>query len=424
MIAGWVAAAGLAIPLSRQVPSRIGWGVLFALAITLRIAVATCFAGRTPAGDALAYIEIAHGMLQGEGIRFHDPFIGSTLRALYPPLYPIVLAGWTSLWGPTVQSLLGLNTLIDGATAYLLYRLGAKFGRAGSGRAAAWAYILWPSVLLSAPLAQKEGLCTLLILSLALAWCRAIEPDRGSRWHIPAVIGLLTGLLALTQPGEAPLGLLFGLVLIPVASLRRVMAAGLRALPFAALVMLPWWVRNALVLGAFVPLTSAGQVSLWIGNNPDSTGNWEPTPPELRGLPELQYARAAGGLAMAWIAVHPGDFLRLTATKFVRALGVSQFGVQRLSFETPPPGRLLTGLLFPLAQASHLFLLAASAAALSFQRWRIGRTPALLLLGCFLQLTLFGVWFEFGERHREFLTPILLLAIAMGFLKERRERPE
>ena len=35
----------------------------------------------------------------------------------------------------------------------------------------------------------------------------------------------------------------------------------------------------------------------------------------------------------------------------------------------------------------------------------------LVIAACGLQLLLFGVWFEFGERHRKFVTPFLLLAL-------------
>ncbi len=38
----------------------------------------------------------------------------------------------------------------------------------------------------------------------------------------------------------------------------------------------------------------------------------------------------------------------------------------------------------------------------------------LLLIAGVAQLALSGVWFEFGERHREFLTPFLLLLGCMA----------
>jgi high-affinity Fe2+/Pb2+ permease len=52
------------------------------------------------------------------------------------------------------------------------------------------------------------------------------------------------------------------------------------------------------------------------------------------------------------------------------------------------------------------------------------RTPGfmmllLLLAACGAQLVLFNLWFEFGERHREFVTPFLLLIISYGLSEAR-----
>lgn len=427
LLLAWLALAALAVPVMRH-----GWrpGIVAGLAVAalaVRIVLAASSFGRTPSGDALYYPVIAQGLLRGDGLQIYEPYIGSTLKALYPPVYPLLLAGWGAIAGFSVASLLALNLAIDGAAAWMLSRLGARLGHPAKGRAAAWLYLIWPSVLFSAPLAQKEGLCTLLILTLASLWLTAIErPDR--RWTSAVPVGVVAGLLALTQPGQAPLAFLIGLSLIPLAGWRGVLAIGLRAVTVVSLVMLPWWLRNWAVLGAFVPLTSAGPISLWIGNNPDATGNWLPTPASLRGLPELSYARAAGALARQWIVEHPRGFVRLTAVKLVRATGVGEFGLVRLAAMTPaaPAGSLAR--LLPIAQGAHLLLLALSGVALVLRRYRIPRLLILLLAACVVQLALFGVWFEFGERHREFMLPFLILAvlIALGsgkFGERQRGRP-
>ncbi len=420
LVIAWLAAAGLAVPLARTVPSRWFAAGLVAVALAFRALVALCFNDRIPSGDAAAYVRIAERLLHGGGLQFHEPYIGLTFQALYPPLYPVALTAWIALAGASTVSLIALNAAIDGATAWLLYMLGKRIGREDVGRSAAWLYVIWPSVLMSAPLAQKEGLCNLLILALAVAWLRAIDTG-AARWTAVATIGALTGMLALTQPGEAPLGALFGLALIPLSSVRAILAIGLRAIPFAVAVMLPWWLRNAIVFGAFVPLTSAGPISLWIGNNPGATGNWLPPPVAAPGATELGYGRQAGAVAREWIAQHPAEFVRLTATKFVRALGVGQFGVERLALMMPHPSPALTALWMPLAQGTHLAILTGSAIALGSRYRRLASALVLLIAACWAQTALFGVWFEFGERHRAFLTPLLLLA-ASSALPERRVR--
>ena len=398
----WLGAAALAIPLFARRPGRRMWLVLLAVTAAVRIGIAIPCLDRIPGGDALFYPLLAYSLSAGHGLQVHEPFMAETVRALYPPLYPIVLAAWNGAFGLATGALCALNLLIDGVAALLIARLGQRLGRAGAGRAAAWLYLIWPSVLLSSPVAQKEGLIALLVLALIHSWLRArAAPDRCAI----ASIGGTTALLALTQPALLPLSAILGVALLwrtPIALARAASGGAI----VAALVMTPWWVRNWLIFHSFVPLTSAGGASLWIGNNPDATGNWLPGPVALRGVPELVYSRTLAATAWHWIEQNPAGFIRLTLQKFVRATAVAQAEVARLNDMHPAPALGVGRLLFPLAQATHLLLIGAAAIAL----WRrpSGRVQLLVAAGL-IQLAMFNIWFEFGERHREFMTPLLLL---------------
>ncbi|WP_051124630.1 glycosyltransferase family 39 protein [Sphingomonas sp. PAMC 26605] len=406
-IAAWIALAATGFHMLRERPGVAPLAALAAALVVMRGAFALLAVGRTSTGDPNAYLNLAKGLLAGHGLRIHDPFTDTIWRALFPPLYPALLAGWGAIFGFDTPSVLTLGTLTDAMAAVLLFVLGKRLGSAVAGRRAAWLYLIWPSVLFSAPLAQKESLCALLIVALALAWV-----DRRDGWRGGLALGLPAGLLALTQPGQAPLAALFGLVLVRRIGLWPVLLAGVRGGLIALLVLLPWWARNALVLHAFVPLTTAGGPSLWIGNNPDATGNWEPPPPELKRLPEMVYAVRIEAIALDWIRAHPLGFVRLTFTKFIRACGIAEFGVTRLVVMGPPFPRPLAAVLWPLSLSAHLAMLGGAAAKV---HGRLPFTLVLLIAACGLQLLLFGVWFEFGERHREFVTPFLLLALCWSF---------
>ena len=413
-VIGWIALAALGFALLRDRPRRRSFALLALLLMAVRVAFALLAVWRTSTGDPNAYLNLAKGLLAGQGLVIYDPFFGSAWRALFPPLYPLLLAGWGALFGFSTPAVLALGTLTDMAAAGAIVLLGTQLGSARAGRRAAWLYLIWPSVLFSAPLAQKESLCAMLVLALAVFWLR-----RPAGWRGALALGVPAGLLALTQPGEAPLAALFGLVMVRQIGLWPVLATGLRGAVIAAVVMLPWWLRNWLLFHAFVPLTTASGASLWIGNNPEATGNWEPPPPALKGIPELAYGRRIQAIAVAWITSHPADFVRLSATKFVRACGISEFGVNRLVAMGPPFPRMLAAALWPLAHGSHLLLLGGAAL-------RLGRVPAtlvLLIAASGLQLLLFGIWFEFGERHREFVTPFLLLALCWSFAPVEKAAP-
>lgn len=413
LLAAWGAAAAWALSTMIAPPRRAAWCAFTALAVAVRLASATLADGRLSSGDSHWYVVLARGVLAGRGLVMDEPYMGIAVRGFYPPAYPLLLAGWGALAGFSTLSLLVFSTLIDAAAAWLIVRIADLLDVRRAGVAAAALYLIWPAEILSAPLAQKEGLCAVFALALALGWLKARE-RAWTGWRGALAIGLPAAGLALTQPGQAPLAAMFGLVLLPTLGWRRLLALGIPAAAVAAAAMLPWWARNYLVFGAFIPLTTASGLSLWIGNNPRATGGWMPYPPQLRGLGEIAYARAASGIARDWIVHHPLDFLRLTATKFVRAVAIGQSGVERLAAMTPAPPRYVVALLFPLTQTAHLLALGGGAAALRIRRDPAIATLAALLLAGMLQLMLFGVWFEFEERHRQFLTPFLLLATALA----------
>lgn len=409
----WLAIAAAALPLLARAPRTRFAMLLIVVVLLLRLLAGLLANGRVSPGDAHAYLVIADNIASGRGYYFDEPYIGVRTLALFPPGYPVLLAAWVSIAGATTWSMLALATLTDAVAAWLLAGIGRRLGNPGAGRAAGFLYLVWPSTLFSAPLAEKEGLCVVLILILARVWIDRRKSAIGG-WRGALALGLPAGVLALTQPGEAPLAALFGIALIRSIGWRGVTQFGLAGAAVAIGVLMPWWVRNWIVFGAFVPLTTAGGISLWIGNNADATGNWMPQPASLRGLSEIDYARRAGALATTWMVGHPIEFVRLTMTKFVRATGVGQFGLVRLAAMYPPISAMLAAMLFPLSHGAHLLLLAGGAVASRARVTPALTTVALLLLACMAQLVLFGMWFEFGERHREFLTPFLLLLIAVA----------
>jgi hypothetical protein len=358
---------------------------------------------------------LAESVRAGHGLTIYEPWFGAQYRALFPPVYPLLFAGWGLVFGFTTASLLVLNSITDLAAAGLTMRLGTRLGHRGAGRSAGFLYLIWPSALFSAPLAQKESLCILLVVALAVIWLALIE-GRLKGWRGALALGIVSGLLALSQPGWVPIAALFGLVFAPRIGLVAILRKGIPAAAVAVLVMMPWWIRNWVVLHAFVPLTTSGGASLWIGNNPDATGNWMPPLPELHHLSELDYGKRAGGLARDWIAHNPVGFAKLTLQKFLRACGVGLFGLSRLDAMNPPLGPALSAALFPLSYVAHLSMLGGGAVAAWTGRHR---TLLLLIAACLIQLLVFGVWFEFSERHREFLTPFLLLLCTMVIVPRR-----
>ena len=58
----------------------------------------------------------------------------------------------------------------------------------------------------------------------------------------------------------------------------------------------------------FIPLTTSDGVNLWMGNNPDATGLYMPTPHDTEGLGEYEQNRLLGNRAREFILSHPVGF--------------------------------------------------------------------------------------------------------------------
>ena len=366
------------------------------IALVARIGVMLFLtSGRVSLGDPAAYQALAENLVAGRGMVVES--FGLQLRAFYPPLYPLLLAG---TFAPLSQpAILGLNFVIDIAAAAAIVWLGQLIDKRRAGMIAAVIYLLWPSNVLFAPIPQKEGLVTLLtILSACLILARK-----------PILLGIVIALLALTQPALAPLPFVFAIAL---RSKLRDLAP---AVPVAALILLPWWVRNYLVLGAFVPLTTASGGSLWVGTfSPDA---WFMEPPRrLFSGGELAFSRAAAAEARRWISAHPLDYAFHCLGKLTRAAVGGWWAVDRVTRMDPPTPWFTAVVPFTIALGAILNALAivgAIAVATPVRR---------LLLACLIQILLFQIWFEFSERHTYFLLPFLMLAAVGGLMALRSNK--
>ena len=95
-----------------------------------------------------------------------------------------------------------------------------------------------------------------------------------------------------------------------------------------AVLMSPWWVRNATLLGAFVPFTTSSTMNLYMGNSPNNPGiaTYSPYLPQdwavdhgvaLEAIPgELDRYRAFRDRALAFIVADPAAFVRRAIVKF------------------------------------------------------------------------------------------------------------
>ncbi|MEO0660317.1 MAG: glycosyltransferase family 39 protein [Planctomycetota bacterium] len=275
---------------------------------------------------------IAQAFARGEGLA--DPFNqGTGATAWAAPAYPVLLGGLIRAFGGiTVEVawiLFGIQVLAASLTCYALWRLGRDLYSQWAGLAAA---LLWAghpmAVYLPIALVWDSTL-----VALTMTWFLAAMLERGrcAPYGAVAKLGVLLGLTLLVNP--APLALV---PMLCVYYLRR-RGSGLRLQPrgvqrlaillgTAALIVSPWAVRNAVVLGTPQIRSNLG-VEVFVGNNDGAIGLFngrihpaynEAEMQRYRELDEVAYSKDSLERGLDWIEQNPERFGWLTLERFKR----------------------------------------------------------------------------------------------------------
>ena len=278
---------------ARAVPSpavritRVALAAICVLALVLRIAEAADGGEQPP--DATAYAQLAENLSEdGEyGFNPADSRTPPQPASTYSPGLPLLVA---ALYTPAGEDetlariVLALFGAIAVPLAFLLGRRlvnGASVARGdaepnvaadAAGLAAALVLAVLPAMTEYAGLLMTETLSSTLLIGAVLAFLCASDGNDG-RWAGAA--GLLVGALTLVRAEFIVL-----LFLLPLLALVRRppewRAAAMPALAIilgAVVVIAPWTIRNASALDRFVPVSTGGGKTLYIGTNLEADGD-------------------------------------------------------------------------------------------------------------------------------------------------------
>jgi 4-amino-4-deoxy-L-arabinose transferase-like glycosyltransferase len=277
--------------------------VLGGAAFVLRLAWVGVYGRVNPpdgsVNDTTFYEFTAAGLANGHG------YTGLTFEptAGWPPVFPFLVSLLYRVFGERLSLGLALNVFLATATVILIYLIAERvFGRR-EARVAAGLFAILPGPLFMTGLFLSET--TFIFMLVAFLALVVFLPDRA--WK-PVVLGVALGLAALTR-GEG-----FLMLAIPLAAwwghmdtrtwLRR---AGV-VIVVMGLTVVPWTIRNAIELDAFVPVSNNANSTLASAHSPNANGTEVKTPPSWTPIPSRGESENARGLrrhAIDWAVGHP-----------------------------------------------------------------------------------------------------------------------
>jgi hypothetical protein len=291
----------------------------------------------------------AANLVSGNGYTFD--FYGTRpdhpLQDFTPPLHPWLIALALLFPDPALAYAL-LQAFLGTLTVWLLLQLARAVVGRRAGALSGWGAALYPAhvLLTGQPLSAVLHACCLVAVLLA-GWRLKERPTVGRALLAGGLVGLL-GLGRAQILGFLPV--LVGWLWLNGVRGRRLGRAVAGLVAAAVAVLLPWSVRNAVVLGWPLPTPTNDGVTFWNGNNPfttccghdvyaDKLAAYQgvardpalpdvyehpepyPFPPEVTAqlgtLSELGLRRAFFRAGFDYIRQHPLDWLKLEWRKLV-----------------------------------------------------------------------------------------------------------
>jgi 4-amino-4-deoxy-L-arabinose transferase-like glycosyltransferase len=285
---------------------------LWFLAIGVRGIGIICFAD-SPVSDHATYHESAVRMLNGHA---------------YPPsaYYPPGMAFWLLLvytcFGESPAAALIINAFIGGLMSWLTYITGRHIISESAARIAAFACALFPSlVIYSTTLGYDPILgCTILLA----VWLIVRKPAEQHQFWYVGFIGVVLGVCSFIKPIGLLLPFVFAITYLRRrAGVVRSLRNGILMMATMLMTLAPWSIRNAVMFGKYVPVTTSGGVGLWIANHEGATGLTCPLPWFPPGTSEVERDRMLWREAWSYMLTHPIETIAMLPKKVAYLWGTS-----------------------------------------------------------------------------------------------------
>ena len=194
----------------------------------------------------------------------------------YPVGYSGFLAGVYKVFGDGPYAATLANAVLGSLIVVLTHQVGLQFVSRNRARVAALLCALHPAMIVYSAVVMTELLAT--FLPVFALWF-ALQGDRHP-WRAAVLSGLVSGLATLVSPQAIVLAPAMGLALVNVQGpwrrvLGRALLRGAAVSAVAIAVVLPWTLRNCIVMDGCAFVSTNGGWNLAIGAFSRATGRFE-----------------------------------------------------------------------------------------------------------------------------------------------------
>jgi 4-amino-4-deoxy-L-arabinose transferase-like glycosyltransferase len=289
--------------------------------------------------DGYRYTSIANDLLAGHGLKRDRAYAfiwldapehrGTGYVAHFQPGYPVFLAGLqlAGLGSPAAVRL--VQVVLGTLTVWFVMILARRTFDERCALAAGAVAACEPFLIFFTGLVLTETLATFLMTGALIFLVQGRPVGEGPPVHAylrAAAWGAISGLSVFVRSMFllfAPLVALFDVIVAGKGKRRARLAWHAVALLAFAAALAPWTIRNAVKLGAFVPASTRGGISVFAGFAPETTGGWnleELSWPreELAPLGEVERDRLLFRRGLQHAFARPGRSLLLVFPKLGR----------------------------------------------------------------------------------------------------------
>jgi len=294
--------------------------IIVALAVALRLAWVLLVPTR-PVGDFAMYLESAAHLLAHHAL--DSEFI-------YMPGYVLLVAVVQALGGGLLATKM-IGVAAGGLGAWAVFEIADRLWGRATAIVAGLLFAVWPAGIAVASVTGTDMPAGAL-LAAAVAVLVRLE-SRARPWRAAIAFGVMLGLAAYVRAVALPLALLafpYWVAVTPTrAGIKAAVARTALGCGIAAVVLLPWGIRNQLRYGEFFITDSHGGHTALVGANPDTEGVysrslnrmfWLGTGYRLFDPKPRDADHAAYALAKSWARFEPAYAIGLVAAKADRLL--------------------------------------------------------------------------------------------------------